>query len=114
MSGAASQWAETTRIAFGRGSAPAQAASCLGQRGSSISGGAPWPGYTGGRRLWAVELGEVWVVMVRFFLRGRCRGRGDCRDYSSTFNYFKALTVPAGDARRAPGVRTRAPPPPAA
>src|SRR3989442_14653142 len=39
-----------TRIAFGRGSTAAHAASSPGQIGSSTSGGAPWPRYRVGMR----------------------------------------------------------------
>lgn len=39
--GASSQWAETMRIALGRGRVADQAASSPGQIGSSASGGAP-------------------------------------------------------------------------
>lgn len=40
--GASSQWAETMRIALGRGRSADQAASSPGQIGSSARGGAPW------------------------------------------------------------------------
>src|SRR3954464_16048737 len=50
VSGASSQWADTTRIDFGRGSAADQAASWPGQVASSVSVGAPWPRYRVGIR----------------------------------------------------------------
>src|SRR5215211_4954220 len=53
VSGSASQWALTTRIAAGLGSAADQAASCPGQTGSSTSGGAPCPRYSAGMRVCA-------------------------------------------------------------
>ena len=45
VSGAASQCAETTRIAVGVGSSAAHAASCDTHSSSSTSGGAPWDRY---------------------------------------------------------------------